>query len=124
MKLSEAIRLGSTLSQQAHYITFIWNQGQTEILNACALGAAWHAAGLSHLLKNGALFYQHHQMFPIIDKAVIHPKEPNKAHTVMSTIISLNDEYNLTREVIADWVESVEIQLAQQEQQKELVHAS
>ena len=100
MKLSEAIRLGSTLRPQGFGSFFTLTGG------SCAVGAAAEALGVKvdHLTANLDVLYQELARrrvgCPQCDGTVKFPLLPMIGH--------INDVHCWTRERIADWVESVE----------------
>lgn len=99
MRLSEAIRLGSMLHPQ-HYGTLTKRQGG-KVVATCALGAA---------LQAGYLFVE---MFDCGGATcpVSGCVSSRERVSVASVIGHLNDFHRWTREQIADWVESEELNL-------------
>lgn len=112
MKLSEAISLGATLRPQA-YGTSSMIVGDT--IWTCALGGAAEAAGLIKItgtvVKPGMMDIREH--FPILNTMWVSPGAFGVC-SLCDTIIRLNDSFHWTRELIAQWVESVENRLEQQ----------
>lgn len=117
MRLSEAIRLGSMSTQQAfcffHSPSTILTREFSAVMYACALGAAGLAVGetcTEDLAK----------VYPILHKIACWPDgtftnitvdgQLRSAASVAEIIITLNDNLKWSRERIADWVESIEIQ--------------
>lgn len=91
MKLSEAIRIGSTLAPQG------FGRYKDVAGRTCALGAAQAASALrNEIVENGSECAPS----PCECYGTIYPVE--------SVIIHLNDHHRWTREQIADWVETVE----------------
>ena len=121
MKLSEAIREGSKLSKQA-FGNLLRADGSGD---RCALGAAYHAAGINMILTNGARFLTGEvyipqdasspfQIFPIFFKSVDLPCDchsNNSGYNVFGAVPHLNDYHRWSREAIAEWVETVEDKL-------------
>ena len=111
MKLSEAIRLGSTLMPQCACQLHLYRDGVKKA--SCALGAAIDAMGseYAHIFDK-----PHYKNFKVIA-----PKEwifdtkvscPGCAleDSFYRIVAHLNDKHNLTRESIADWVEICEME--------------
>ena len=97
MKLSEAIRLGSTLRPQGF--------GHLKYRDrTCAWGAALDAINMIEK------YNKDNTIWPIEKAEVICPHclQPSD---LLSIVIHLNDRCKWSREVIADWVESIENQL-------------
>lgn len=100
LRLSEAIRLGSTMKPQG-FFGFHPNGGT----QSCALGAAGDAIGIT-LVTIAPLPKEW------CDLNRIHPLPPCPVDgcsgvriTFLGTIAHLNDDHRWTRERIADWVE-------------------
>lgn len=93
MKLSEAIRLGSIMTEQASGIYFdVGVGGKPE--TACALGAALIAAGMTQDI--GAPYFDRlYARWPMLDLKLA------------EEIVRRNDSGE-SRESIADWVETLE----------------
>lgn len=104
MTLSEAIRLGSMLHPQGFARFHGYSHDQASIVT-CALGAAEDAG------------YRIVDM-PILRMAATCPASEwcRVCHCVYDVIIHLNDEHRWTREAIADWVETIEAGIPQQEE--------
>jgi hypothetical protein len=103
LTLSAAMRLGAMLKPQGHnrYL----RQGRT-----CALGAALDAIGaLRYEAGNSTRLFN---QWPILETWAVHPVT-NRSEMAGGIVVSLNDEYHWTREVIADWVETIEQAQAQ-----------
>lgn len=108
MKLSEAIRLGSTLKPQ-HYsgkAFFITIRNGFMYLRktqcSCVLGAAIDAAGLrGNAIKKDKGWPREWGMTKPQDCPAC-----EKRDTLGIVIIHLNDNHRWTRECIADWIES------------------
>lgn len=107
MKLSEAIRLGATISKQ------ICGQLMDSEGNTCAIGSALVACGAKEMMARRA-----YVLFPLLAQRVPIPNVitgryadvRNLNADVYSIITHLNDVFGWTREQIADWVETVEAQ--------------
>lgn len=102
MDLADKIRVGSTLKPQGRG-EFLSPDGCT-----CAMGAALDAIG--RLTRDGErgrdiLIEQ----FPIVATYVSHPSLSVPTTLLMACFL-LNDRHGWTREQIADFVESVELQ--------------
>lgn len=113
MRLSEAIRLGSTLNRQGFGNFRVY--GGVNGVRTCAIGAALAAIGVTELPnlisseeEYRAIFYYWpcmvtRQMISCPAAYCIYPKDP------LDVIIAhLNDLHRWTREQIADWVASIE----------------
>src|SRR5262245_38820101 len=106
MKLSEAMRLGTMLRPQT-VVNLLTEQG------SCALGAAGEAAGLfrvgdewkefgyTSLSETWPILYTRSPGCPVC-------RQSHGDRTLGETITSLNDIHEWTREMIADWVETIE----------------
>lgn len=110
MRLSEAIRLGAMLRPQT--TGAIYKRGKS-----CAWGAAWEAVGgnIEHWTQNGSISSHSicEQYWPELNRKVAHPliNDDRNDYNLASIIESLNDNPNCwTRERIADWVASIEVQ--------------
>ncbi len=104
MKLSEAIRLGAMVKQQATGIT-------SSPRGTCALGAALEAVGRD--TSQG--WFPVYDIWPIACEYVVYPGDKHTADGLMlvgSCCWILNDADRWTREQIADWVETVETTLS------------
>lgn len=115
MKLSTAIRKGCELSSyqvKGHYFD---GEG-----GSCALGAAALACG-SVTQKAGKPEYVNpnfNTAFPVLHvDDVIHP-ETEERQKMSIILVSLNDEYDYSREEVADFVESWEQHLDREEARK------
>lgn len=105
MKLSEAIRIGASMSPQI--------KGSVKRSDGtCGLGAAYE--GTFGEIKAYKSFHEIIQgldkIYPKIDSVeflVPHPIQL-KINTISAIIVSLNDSYDWSREQIADWVEKIE----------------
>ncbi len=109
MTLSEAILLGSVMHRQAVrclMVNFhIEVMGQhIAITRTCALGAA--AAAMGVLDEVGENFALLRQIFPQLQLQAMCPACRVTA-TVEAVIAHLNDDHELTREQIAEWVATV-----------------
>jgi len=108
MKLSEAIRLGSMLKPHVKHSLVAY--GRT-----CALGAALDAAGALGIAEDDGdpgPYEAAEAIWPILKSPVRHPAYRECAD-LRKVITSLNDEFDWTREQIADWVETIERQQPQ-----------
>lgn len=117
MKLSEAIRLGATVSHQIYGALKDRNGG------TCAWGSALHAIGI--LDRVNMLCTLQDEQLPkdwVLLKGEISfcPEEVCRFHDhtnplfdMEGCIAHLNDEHKWTREQIADWVQTIEDQLEQ-----------
>jgi hypothetical protein len=104
LHLSEAIRLGSLVTEQISQQLFS-KDFAGNVLGACALGAAYVAIGETGDLIHDPLEWD--WIFKI-HAGHVGPDGLKYYRRVDSTIIDLNDGEEYTREQIADWVESVE----------------
>ena len=102
MKLSEAILLGSTLSEQ-----FFFGAHSSDGKARCALAAAADACGIGL-----SSLYDH---FPWVqrNREMLCPQcRPELRHlerlTAFSVIVHLNDKHRWSREKIAEWVATIE----------------
>lgn len=111
MKLSEAIRLGAMMREQGFFSLFDGGR-------SCALGAAMEAFGIdcgADSLKAARLLTHFYDTLTILTHRVTLPCccNPNVREARVSTVIQhMNDSHKLTREQIADWVETIEAQHA------------
>lgn len=96
MQLSEAIRLGAMIRPQCFGRLFLNGR-------SCALGAAVEAAGVK--LSDPQDYDALRARWPILNVTI-------DDSTVLDTIVLSNDCSELTREQIADWVETIEAQAA------------
>lgn len=96
LRLSEAIRLGSMLHPQG--FGAFRSHGRS-----CALGAAEDAGFVMTSTE------------AILTSVQPCPHDCCMSSTVFGAIIHLNDYHGWTREAIADWVETVEVKLAETE---------
>jgi hypothetical protein len=106
VKLSEAIRLGAMMRPQT--------RGRMRSLGGwtCALGAALDAVGdLDARMPNAESIQRVVAKWPIAASLVQHPANVYWS-SMKSIIVDLNDEHKWTREQIASWVETVELQQA------------
>lgn len=108
MKLSEAIRLGAMMKPQGI-------GGRMDGETRCALAGASDALGIEarrHLSCVPRVDYEAlRARYPILDAPVeAMPVSDNSGYgwTLLSAIWALNDNYEWTRERIADWVQSIE----------------
>ena len=113
MKLSDAIRLGSKLTPQA------WSRLKSKHGGTCALGAALEGIEYdfdisikdtfesywSKLIK--AAEYIDGRWPEVINTVVLCPLCPEKSGFLTETITHLNDDHRVTRERIAEWIDSL-----------------
>lgn len=109
MKLSEAIRLGAMVTWPTTGC-FIEPYRRDGMQGACALGAAAIAVGMT--VQDLALS-RFEERFPILNTST-GLAEGSVFSTVYSAIVALNDLAMATREDIADVVERIELQQAQE----------
>jgi hypothetical protein len=122
-RLSDAIRLGSTMHPQCFHALFRWDgvftdRGRPSIAGSCAIGAAITAIGKAptsefvglrsnewndELLKRWPKLGQEGAMCP--DPWCGVSPDPNR--TTMAMIVHLNDCHRWTRGKIADWLEGI-----------------
>ncbi len=107
MKLSEAIRIGASWSPKIKRY-FKTNKG------TCAIGAALEGCFGTLRLSNSAFpdfksleYKKLASKFPYLNLTVKHPV-CNFQTSLCSSIWSLNDEHDWTREQMADWIEKLE----------------
>lgn len=113
MKLSEAIRLGSMMTEKIMGSYIARNTNGVPV-RTCALGAAVVATGDTRDCIADVL----EQRFPIITRMAVYPAPltihtpawltTGTAATIGSNIAALNDTSGWSREQIADWVQSIE----------------
>lgn len=106
MRLSEAIRLGAMLKPQAY--------GPFSSIGSCALRAACDAVGIHDRLEGLFNYSELAVHFPLL--RTLHQSCPvcGRRDDLMFVSYHLNDAHHWTRERIADWVESLEMQLQEQ----------
>lgn len=110
-RLSECIRAGAAKRPQAYGSMF--NEGLGWKLGSCALGAAYEGFFGWPDERNLSLAMSELELeFPILNRRI-------GSLSVMATIIHMNDSEKLTREEIADVIESIEAQEAVKEMQVE-----
>lgn len=121
MRLSDAIRLGSTLRPQAFggLVTMVKTDGQAPVIGSCAMGAAAEALGIITIDVNGhadvdtpayerwwASFRAPLHLYSCPDPKCTYT---NRHSMCLNTaVVHLNDAHCWTREAIADWVATVE----------------
>ena len=112
MRLSEAMRLGATLSPQT-WGRLIGGYRPSEAgteYSTCALGAAADAAGMLELPKIASL----HRVWPILNALVAEHELPVGisrrpfSRRLSQVIFYLNDVERWSRSRIADWIEDYE----------------
>lgn len=103
MKLSEAIRVGSKLRPQGRVSCFRRNdEGQ---FYSCVLGAAYEAVK-GYKEGDYVCVNDVEDLFPEIPNTPVHTVNGHFRDTFFSAIWYMNDIEGLSREEIADWVES------------------
>lgn len=107
MKLSWAIRMGSSLRPQCKGNYFDTVNGE---VGSCTFGAVLEAIGAEHSPYKSHLL---RETFPLL--AVNNLPSPvlpgvTKYLNISCAIVDLNDNQGWTRERIADWVETIEKQ--------------
>ena len=115
MKLSEAIRLGAMSTRHETDRTFSYD-GRA-VCGTCAIGAAAFAVGITDILSGFTAGYSDGDFgvlaarFPLLNQIVEWPVQHSGRHAVGQIASHLNDrKYGWTREQIADWVETIELQ--------------
>lgn len=98
MRLSAAIRIGSMTTKQ---ITRVFTDGGN---GRCALGAACDAAGLD------PTYTELEARFPVCVVRVVDPVDRQYTVTLFEAVYRMNDKLGMSREAIADWVETIEAQ--------------
>ena len=100
MKLSTAMRIGSMTTQQ---IIYHWSDGKN---GRCALGAiaAAHNINDKNVLE---MMKKTYDLFPQLSIITSNPCSQINGQLVIC-ISTLNDQYNWSREKIADWIEDLE----------------
>jgi len=110
--LSDDIRTGSRLTRQtrSQFVRVIFGKH----MMTCALGAACVAIGKPYLNRDEgieALVEQWPELKFKVDwpanTAHSYPGDPQR--DLQTIIIALNDQYNWTREAIADWIDTLEL---------------
>jgi hypothetical protein len=125
MRLSEAMRLGSMLKRQAYGLMFVPAEdiaapgdvlGLRRVPSAtCAIGAAFDAIGALQLLIVNGRVPNVMAAFPVLGRQTYCPLarfdcDYRQRVSVTAVILHLNDRHCLTREAIADWIETIEQQ--------------
>lgn len=112
MKLSEAIRLGCKKSEQLKSSDLFFINHETGEIKACALGAALLGSGYS--ADYSAPYSELNHIFPELNESVKYDeyKEFETYYSICYNqlqwfIIFLNDRTGMSREEIADVVESL-----------------
>ena len=110
MKLSEAIREGAKQHLQ-NLGTFFAYDENGNITHSCAMGAAYvHILKLEHRPDSGITAEQEIALQTttgqFLGQDMKHPVN-NMTGSLEGVIVSLNDRYHWSREMIADWLESV-----------------
>lgn len=98
MKLSTAMRIGSMTTKQIETHLTDYGNGR------CAIGAAMEGANVKVTRFN---YNDAQAAFPILDRVVRHPKMSYK-RPLLEVIYRLNDRCKVSREEIADYVETIE----------------
>jgi hypothetical protein len=118
MKLSDAIRLGAMSHPQVRSVLMHFNTRTHQVVGTCALGAAYVAAiGTKSSSDSDPIAELEHQ-FPVLRKPVVMPEgtSPGATLPLSMVITSLNDVCHWSRQQIADWIDTLDID---QEQWKE-----
>jgi hypothetical protein len=97
MKLSEAIRLGSTMKPKTV-------GAMRDLVGTCAIGAAFDAIGKLDIASGIGLG----RFFEGVPEGTIQSPAAAFASDLGEIIMDLNDSQKWTREQIADWVELLE----------------
>jgi hypothetical protein len=119
MKLSEAIRLGAMATEQG-----VGNGSLLSTTSTCALGAARFAGNVACLSDTDA-YEQLPKRWPILLEKVSLPRDTSHysachQRVLMEGVWVLNDCDGWTREEIADWVETIELQTTPAMSRKEV----
>lgn len=119
MKLSEAIRIGSSKRPQCRDVFF--NRIDDEICS-CALGAGFEGGDLidQDMLKRGIVAlhmelvsaFEGFELYSVNNSGMLPFPCPSfsckeRPAQLPEIIVHLNDEHNWSREQIADWLESI-----------------
>lgn len=113
-RLSECIRAGAAKRPQGFGDMFA---DSVHGIHSCALGAAYEGSTGYYVLRNQVplLCNELRVMFPILNRMVSY--DGISSDPLATEIIYLNDARRLTREQIADFVESIEAEEAAKEMQ-------
>jgi hypothetical protein len=117
MKLSQAIRIGATKRPQA-FKHFFYQETFNDPICSCALGAAYEGFG-----NKPEPVIEAFKVWQAIDKALgedsLHyyissPCPKGCSHyrsgwPIGSLVSHLNDDHHMSRETIADWLETLEL---------------
>ncbi len=99
MKLSEAIRLGSIATTQAHGAWSAPGDSPDDAPQMCAMSTAWYAlTGHDGNDASGSALES------LLSKHVVYHPIDIAPTTVRATIIDLNDRHKWSRLQIADWL--------------------
>lgn len=105
MKLSEAMRKGSELTQPISGVFLHEERKDGTITHACALGACYVGVeGVDGGFRQIADYLM--DRWPELD-SMSHPHEQSTMLRLGNIIMDLNDEKGKTREQIADWLEGL-----------------
>ncbi len=102
MKLSEAIRLGSIATTQAHGAWSAPGDNPEDAPQMCAMSTAWYAlTGHDGSDASGSALED------LLSKHEVNNPVDGRLSSVRGTIIDLNDGHKWTRPRIADWLDSI-----------------
>lgn len=115
MSLSEAMRLGSMTTRPTRNTLCRTDDETGAILETCAMGAAYVAAGVLYAGKVTVPppddTPEWHWAYYHLAEAIRCPDpgcRPMHFNSVLGVILHLNDDHDWSREAIADWVADVE----------------
>lgn len=102
MLLNEALRLGAMLRPQCSDYFF-------DGTSSCAIGAVFEATGVATPITG---VNQVHvdalvRMFPILKMSICRTPEGKTSHPLWNVIMEMNN-YGMTRESVANWVQEIE----------------
>ena len=105
MPLSEAIRLGALLKPQA-----LDSEGWP--MKSCALQAALEAVGqpVLHVALGCTNYGLLETLWPLLVRPAMNPMDGDGNWPLLNVIYRLNDQWEWTRERIAEWVATIEKQ--------------
>lgn len=107
MKLSEAMRKGSTITRPTSG-AYVRN-GRTGFIEfSCALGSVYVGVEGVDATEQPSISTWLETNFPVLDAGFEHPAKWS-TRTLANIIIDLNDNLGWTREKIADWLESIDL---------------
>lgn len=115
MELSEVIRLGALLSPQVRNVLYTIDPNG-EISGTCVVGAAMHAVGV---LATGVRLKANNYILPFhimgmitycpVDGCQLSDGAYRYRSQIATIMVHLNDAHRWPREMIADWVEQIEL---------------